>query len=400
MSHKIAPTLFDVINMAPSKPKSKGKLHQPVPQDKSLLHTLLNSATDVDAPAKFHQHDAVEKLRSPGAIIRSYLDTADLLSVRLACKPLKNWIEQDITQTQSKIFETLHVNRHFTTNYDKTLSLGALQTIAPFCKHLVIHLGSMIDHSPTQLYRPDIAIGVKQSAWMYIFALLGGLVTLTISAPGEPDWHTFGSGEAQLESIRVAVETMQPLGLRTITLSPINAMGLVHFRWRGAAFQETTWMAGAFWGVLTNLTLDLLNPLPHYHKSNRKDFIKTLHDFLGSFSQSLQVFRFSWVGPAGPNPLLLDLRYGGHNFSPPGIKWRVLEDVVLKNVLAHDGDLVSLRRTRCNNLRHFKLEEEEVLVEKAEMVVWEDESDDEVWEDKEPMIPRENSPFLFSPFSL
>ncbi|EKG17829.1 hypothetical protein MPH_04961 [Macrophomina phaseolina MS6] len=217
---------------------------------------------------------------------------------------------------------------------------------------------------------------------MSIFDVLCGLSSLAISAPGKPDWHAFGTGEALLESIRVALETKLPRGLHTITLSPINATGLLHFRWRGAAFQETIWTAQSFWSRIAILHLDLLNPLPYYQNSNKKDFIKTLHDYLGSFNRSLKGLRFSWIGEAGPNPLLLDLRYGGHNFSAPMIVWCALSDVFLRNVMAHDGDLVALRQTRVPHLLHYELEDEEVV--EHGVLVWNNEGVEET-------IPRGDS---------
>lgn len=402
MPRKLAPaTLVHVVTtMAPSKHESESEHKRTVPPNTSMLHTLRINTTDVGIAAIYGPHGSVSIPRRPGDIIRSYLDSEDFLNVRLVSKALKNWIEEDISQCQDKLFSTLHINRRFSTLKDQLLSLRALKAVSPFCKHFVIHLGDINGTLIPQLYNSYPVVGAMQSLWMSVFEFLVGLLTLTISAPGEPDWHTFGSGEAQLESIRVALETKLPFGIQNITLSPTNAMGLVHFRWRGAAFKSTSWMSEAFWSRLTHLNLDLLNPLPHYHKSNRKDFIKTLHDFIGSFNRSLRVLRFSWIGVAGPNPLLLDIRYGGGNFSAPAIVWTALEEVYLKNLLAHDGDLVALRRSRCRSLRRFELEEEQI-VEGTEMVVWEGESevedDNEVGEELVELW--ENSPLMF-PLSL
>lgn len=359
-----------------------------VHQDKPLLCTLLNATTDSDAAATPAQKIAVaNEADTIGKLIQANLDAEDLRSLRFVSKWFKEWVYQ----SHALIFSTLYVNQRFTSPHQEQLALFSLLSLAPFCRHLVISFGRRMLHNvPLMLHNGQQVFDTKQSVWMSIFEILRGLATLTISAPGEPDWHAFGIGEALLESIRVALETKLPRGLHNITLSPVNATGLLHFRWRGAAFQETIWTARSFWTRLTHLNIDLHNPLPYYERSNKKDFVKTLHDYLGSFSRSLKVLHFSWLGEAGPNPLLLDLRYGGHNFSSPKIKWAVLEDVVLRNVLAHDGDLVALRRTRIPRLQHFELEDEKMT-----------ENEVMVWEEDEEEVPRGCSPLLlFGPLSI
>ncbi|KAB2569858.1 hypothetical protein BFW01_g5332 [Lasiodiplodia theobromae] len=360
--------------------------------------SMLFTTTDPAVGSSSGQHEPSTKLpMCIGDVIRSNLDVEDLLNVRLVNKDMKAWIEGDDFEFTAKAFNTLHMNRRLWNSVEEQLAISALQNVACFCNHFYIHLDNMLDpmlpmvHEGVSVFDPK-----KKSIWMQVFAALGSILTLSISAPGQPDWHKFGSGESILESIRVALENNLPAGLHDVTLSPINATGLLHFRWRGAAFKETTWLAEAFWRSLTTLTLDLYNPLPDYNRCNQKDFIKTLHDYLDSFSRSLKVIRFSWIGPAGPNPLLLDIRYGGHNFSSPAIVWTALVEAHLKNVFAHDGDLVALRKDRCPRLENFKLTDEET-VNNHETVVWEEDKESDGG--LEHVNSNEISPLPF-PFSL
>ncbi|KKY28349.1 hypothetical protein UCDDS831_g00319 [Diplodia seriata] len=378
MSDAALSTLVKILSMPHAKTEPEKKRSATVLRS-SYLSKMLYPTTDIAVGSYSDPQETSTK--APllvGDIIRENLDIKDLLSLRLVNKAVKSWVEGDDFDFSTLAFNTLHLSRRLHNRFDEHLSLIALQNIASFCTHFYIHLDDMLNpvlplvHRGVSLFDEN-----KSSLWMQLFHILGSLETLSISAPGQPDWHKFGTGEAILESIRAALEAVLPAGLRDITLSPINATGLLHFRWRGAAFKQSTWMAEAFWGHITNLSIGLLNPLPHYSQSNQKDFIKALHDHLGSFSRSLKEFRFSWIGPTGPNPLLLDLRYGGHNFSSPAIKWSTLTMVHLKNVFAHCEDVGVLWSTRCPNLELLKLEEIQMM-ENVETVVWEedDEGDD------------------------
>ncbi|OJD36974.1 uncharacterized protein BKCO1_8000197 [Diplodia corticola] len=393
MSEDTACTLGSVIKMPITDQQPENE--QPLTVlHKSYLSKLLHSSTDPVAGPSDPNEPCTKTPMFVGDKIRESLDVEDLLNLRLVNKAVKSWVEGQDFDFSAKAFTTLHLNRRLYNRLDEQLSLKALQNIARFCSHFVIDLEDMLNPvSPLVYAGVPVFDTENKSIWMQLFTILGSICTLKISAPGQPDWHRFGSGEALLESIRVALEVTLPAGLRDITLSPINATGLLHFRWRGAAFKETTWMAEAFWSRLRTLHIDLHNPLPYYSKSNQKDFTKALHDYLGSFSHSLEILRFSWIGTVGPNPLLLDLRYGGHNFSSPAIKWSTLTTLHLQNILAHSEDPDVLMSARCPNLHTLKLEDIQML-EKFETIHLEEDnkSDDNL----EHVISRDGSPVLFS----
>lgn len=161
---------------------------------------------------------------------------------------------------------------------------------------------------------------------------------LTISCTGVPAWPGWSAVEQSLVSIRQALESGSNPALTTVRLCPIHAIGVLHLRWAGgAAYGNASWSAGLLWRRLTRLEICLANPAGLLAKDQQKMFVKALHDYLASFSHSLEELHFQWTGHTGPNPLLLEevawrgRRSGSTSFSAPPLTWRRLRSIGLQN---------------------------------------------------------------------
>ncbi|EME81194.1 uncharacterized protein MYCFIDRAFT_197985 [Pseudocercospora fijiensis CIRAD86] len=158
--------------------------------------------------------------------------------------------------------------------------------------------------------------------WESIFRSLRRLVQLTLSVNGDPAWPGRTNVEQLVNMLRIGLERGQPPNLRTITLDPIHAAGLIHLRWNGfAAFVERPFRpphdsAGIppprhnaeIWTKLMTLDLRIRNPTATKSLTINQTTmtLKLLEDYLRSFSRNLRCLRFIWLDAAGPSPLALD----------------------------------------------------------------------------------------------
>ncbi|KAI9707318.1 MAG: hypothetical protein M1836_000278 [Candelina mexicana] len=222
------------------------------------------------------------------------------------------------------------------------------------------------------------------------------------------------SPEAQLISLRIALEESPLPDFTKLTLHPIHLMGILHLRWAGGgSWREASWMAGRTWMRVRQMDVRLEAPCGglcnYYHHDERrrveeegegggggggggggaggltKDrgrmFVKVLHDYLASFRLRLERLRFWWVvtsddgdddddasfsprgvgGGKNPNPLLLDLddsaSKGRKGFSAPAIEWKVLGECWLGNVRV-DARAVELIWQRARRLRVLRVMDE------------------------------------------
>ncbi|KAJ9626952.1 hypothetical protein H2203_003409 [Taxawa tesnikishii (nom. ined.)] len=83
--------------------------------------------------------------------------------------------------------------------------------------------------------RPSEVDATLLEEWTRILTLLTNIDTLTIACNGDPGWVGFTPIEALLVVLRISIERVNPSSLRTLRLSPIHAMGVLHFRWHGGA---------------------------------------------------------------------------------------------------------------------------------------------------------------------
>ncbi|KAK4498444.1 hypothetical protein PRZ48_011102 [Zasmidium cellare] len=161
---------------------------------------------------------------------------------------------------------------------------------------------------PQPLQHPD-AFTMDLRLWTSLLTHFPNLTHLTLRCPTtDPLWPGRQLPEQTLLLLRLCLERARPKNLRTLTLSPIHAMGVLHLR-------SSTF--GSFlalppppkqnpWRNLTTLTINLQNPLPHLDPPKTKMFLSILNDYLRLFSPTLQTLKFIWLGSTpGPSPLLL-----------------------------------------------------------------------------------------------
>lgn len=187
------------------------------------------------------------------------------------------------------------------------------------------------------------------SSWTYLFRFMPNFITLTIALPdGDTSWHALGPVERTLVSLRNALEkscgdrSLQTINrLHTLRLAPTSAISIIPMRWAGLAALSTTgyseWWTSILWSTLRVLEIQVHSPYRAFSACESRMFGKILHDYLFSFSNTLRVLRFVWLGGVGPNPMLLDLEAQlrpekpGHrsftDFSAPAIVWRELKEV-------------------------------------------------------------------------
>ena len=194
----------------------------------------------------------------------------------------------------------------------------------------------------------------EPSLWTYIFRRMPNFIALTIAITVEDmSWHPLGPIEKGLVSLRNALEkscgdrSLQTINrLHTLRLAPITAMSILPLRWAGLAALSTSgyseWWTSFFWSSLTVLEIQIASPYSTFSTSESRMFGKILHDYLSSFTDTLKVLRFVWLGGVGPNPMLLDLeaqlrpgkpgRRSLKDFSAPAIVWKELKEVWLGGV--------------------------------------------------------------------
>ncbi|KAK8153598.1 hypothetical protein IWX90DRAFT_514282 [Phyllosticta citrichinensis] len=297
-------------------------------------------------------------LSKPGNMILDQLSQADLLALRATSTTVKAWVEADSSRYHTKVFERLHYHGNVKDEEKQQKSLEALATIAPYCKHLrlcLYDMGSTFDTPGLSL------IGAADSFWVHMFSMVSFTITgLAISAPGINtwDWLAYGAIERQIGSIRVAMESSLPRGLTVLSLDPINAGALLYLRWRGASILSSSAHAELFWSNLVHLKVKLFNPLGHLTPTNSVDFLKTLHDFLGSFRRSLRALSFEWLGPQGPSPLFLDMSTDFEGlFAARPFQWSALTFAHLENVDGtREADFDVLRLCRAMRLRNLDVD--------------------------------------------
>jgi hypothetical protein len=176
-----------------------------------------------------------------------------------------------------------------------------------------------------------------QLLWKSIFSRAQQLRDITIDVMGEPGWPGRTEVEDALVMVRVALETAQLPYARTIHLTPIHAMGIMHLRWSGFGAIGTdlgTAPKYDLWQNLHTLNIQLRNPFLKTRKlseSQQVMFKKVLYDYLRSFAATLKCLRFVWMDGDGPSPITLDLEpeLVGHRRA---IVWSVLEQVCLGNI--------------------------------------------------------------------
>jgi hypothetical protein len=176
-----------------------------------------------------------------------------------------------------------------------------------------------------------------QLLWKGIFARCQRLQDITINVVGEPGWPGRTEVEDALVMVRVALETAQLPHVRSVHLTPIHAMGIMHLRWSGLGAIGTDFEAAPTYNLWQNLhTLDVHLHNPFLKKRGLSEsqlvmFKKVLYDYLRSFAATLKCLRFVWMNDDGPSPITLDLEPELLGHRQP-IVWNALEEVCLGNI--------------------------------------------------------------------
>ena len=321
------------------------------------------------------KHAVSDTQPGPGHVIFSYLSKTDLLNFRLASRHAAQIVHR---AAAPRMFATLFA-RFDSEDARHRPSISALRGIGAYCQNMIIRLAPItstrldedgtlddVNRSPAStLDAPAERDGnsslssarilysaalpwetARPSYWEGIFDLVPHVTKLTISCPGLPPWSGYLAVEQSLVAIRQALESSSSLeALRCFRLDPIHALGLLHCRWSGlAAYGNAAWTAGARWRKIKELDISLANPAGLLTKDHQKIFVKVLHDYLASFSHTIEGLSLRWIGRVGPNPLHLEettittttaTRPGREHltssFSAVGLRWRRLKRLRLRH---------------------------------------------------------------------
>lgn len=213
----------------------------------------------------------------------------------------------------------------------------------------------MASSSSTKMVTPEF--------WLAIFGEVRQLASVTISCLRQPIWAGFQLVEMFLVSIREALESTFLPVLATLRLLPIHAMGLLHFRWAGGtAYRSADWMGGLRWKRLKLLQIQMINTVGMLPKDLQRIATKVLHDYLGSFSDSIEDLEFQWIGPVGPNPLFLEetaaraKKTNVSSFSAPALTWKAVRTVRLRHCDWAVAQVRILFQERAPSLRELYME--------------------------------------------
>ena len=293
----------------------------------------------------------------PAVLILSALSVPDVANLRLASRA--------VCEVVDRVFPRLLG----TLTLECRLPDAAIPPVPPEgiglrCRNLNIRILSAAAPTSTDsssrscdLYESARPPNVGPLEWLEVFKHFPNVTCLTIGCIGAPAWPGYSPVERCLVDIRQALESSTFLHLKKFSISPIHAMGILHLRWAGgAAYGSAGENAGTFWGTLRHLDIGLANPAGEMAKDHQNMFIKVLHDYLGSFSDSVEQLGFRWIGSAGPNPLFLEEAARGRKssitaFSAPPLAWRSLRGVDLQNADLQTGQVRAMFGERATSLK-------------------------------------------------
>ncbi|KAF2760011.1 hypothetical protein EJ05DRAFT_318937 [Pseudovirgaria hyperparasitica] len=174
--------------------------------------------------------------------------------------------------------------------------------------------------------------GGTDSDWFMIFVAIPTIKKITISvdpATVDKGWGKFGHVESTLVAIQEALRRAPLSRFQHLRLAPIHAYGIMHFCWKPTQKKNPGAIVdGELWHKLRTLEVQLINPRPYLtggiskrrsssggsYASDWIVVLKTLHDWLASFSSRLMQLSFHWIGQTGPDPLTLDLLIDKHSY--------------------------------------------------------------------------------------
>ncbi|KAG9677357.1 hypothetical protein KCU95_g11003, partial [Aureobasidium melanogenum] len=311
---------------------------------------------------------------SLGNLLKLYLDTQDILNLRLTSLSMNG-----LAELNEVAFETIYI--HTPVPHGRKQYRDTLKMIGSFCRRVMVKVAylpkscyptgtpslSTNVSSPRSSSESDTVSNILDSycryaeppiawkfvvqrkpsdvdqnllqQWCEIFRLLPQLGTVHIACNGDPAWPGCTDIESALIMLRITLERVNPKHIHTVCLSPIHAMGIMHLRWAGAgAYGEACASTNPFWYRLKTLKLGILSPYAEGRltKCQILLFEKIFTDYILSFSKTLTRLDLSWFGEAGPDPFNVG---EDHQTMKLTKAWNRLEELRLVNVTLNGSNL-------------------------------------------------------------
>ncbi|KAK3674434.1 hypothetical protein LTR78_005520 [Recurvomyces mirabilis] len=210
--------------------------------------------------------------------------------------------------------------------------------------------------------------------WLSLLAPCHQLRTIILRVHGDPSWPGRTKIERTLITIRSALEQSELPHLTEIRFAPIHIMGIIHLRWAGLGVFGFASIPSPSPSPLEQSILSTLQIITPFHgakdspsPAQKQMSKKILHDFLRSFTPTLRVLRFLWLGAEGPSPLLLHLDFEdedpsidkaeciSHSDQTPtmtALHWTQLEEIYLGSI-THPQRTIALALESAPRLRKF-----------------------------------------------
>ena len=157
----------------------------------------------------------------------------------------------------------------------------------------------------TKQYGPLFHAATNVPAFVRALTAMSGISHLGISCPDQEPSHRYrrSAVDYALISLRMAVERAPLVNLKTLSLTPMHAGGLLYLR-SEMGFGSSP-KGARRWAQIEGLTIQL-DSWAFDAPNGGTDHLKLLHQYLLSFSARLQRLSFRWRGAKGPCPYTLD----------------------------------------------------------------------------------------------
>lgn len=213
-----------------------------------------------------------------------------------------------------------------------SLNLTALQNGAAESSRLSLP-STIAAREKVSVHTPELSSDFN---WVEMLSVFTQVRAIEIRCTGDTGWPGRTEIETTLTCLRVALERCHHLHLRSVSLAPMHAMGIIHLSWANfSAFTSARAARCNMWRDLKTLEIQLHNPFNaklHLGYSQQVFFKKALHGYVSSFASTLKCFRFLWLDEEGPSPMLLDLETDLQRAKQTKVVWRALEELWLGNV--------------------------------------------------------------------
>jgi len=183
-----------------------------------------------------------------------------------------------------------------------------------------------------------------QQQWLTILSFFTSIQMLTIACNDQAE-RGFSPNSITKDAyvmLRICIERSAFAELRTLQLSPVPPIGLMHFRWSGGgAYGEARGSQVNVWQRLSNLDLEILNPLENDALSPAQEavFFKVLSDFLRSFQPTVSCLKLTWLGASGPITILRNVADEGLDVG----EWKRLRNLWLAGCHLDEASMRELR---------------------------------------------------------